>query len=79
LGQFDDGFLVGVAKEVFANCIAGLWSAVVIWTFEKWVTKLEVGGETNETSAQTCFLTFGDDRYPERRLQPRKNREQRNY
>jgi hypothetical protein len=25
------------------------------WTHEKWMTKLEVGGETNETSGQTCF------------------------
>jgi hypothetical protein len=74
LGQFDDGFFVGVTEEVFANCVAGLLSAVVIWTLEKWVTKLEVGGETNETSEQTCFLTFGDDRCQERRLQPRENR-----
>jgi hypothetical protein len=55
LGQFDDGFFVGVTEEVFANCVAGLLLAVVNWTQEKWVTKLEVGGETNETSVQTWF------------------------
>jgi hypothetical protein len=55
LGQFDDGFFVGVTEEVFANCVAGLLLAMVNWTQEKWVTKLEVGGETNETSVQTWF------------------------
>jgi hypothetical protein len=55
LGQFDDGFLVGVTEEVFADCVAGVLLAELNWTHEKWVTKLEVGGETNETSGQTWF------------------------
>jgi hypothetical protein len=58
LGQFDDGFFVGVTEEVFANCVAGVLLAELNWTHEKWVTKLEVGGETNETSGQTWFLTL---------------------